>query len=109
MIGLPAIFVAVAYFGLRQYAAPPIPQPAVARLKNGAVRTGMSTEEVVRAAGEPKSITEGEDGRTTYRYMSSAWDVNRGAFVEEDAYVDFDSTGRVSNISFDSQVPTQPR
>jgi len=60
-------------------------------------------------AGPPKSRSTGEDGRVTFRYMSSAWDVNRSAFVEEDAYVDFDSTGRVANISFDSQTPTPPK
>lgn len=109
MIGLPVIFVAFAFFGLRWFAAPPIPQPSVERLRSGAVHSGMTAEEVLHLAGEPKSVTTNEDGRTTFRYMNSAWDSARSTFVEEDAYVDFDPSGRVTNLSFETQTPAPPK
>lgn len=109
MIGGPLLFMIVAVWGLRQLSGPPANVPPVERLRDGSVRPGMTEEEVVKIAGRPKSVSEGADGRTTYRYMDSAWDVQRGTFVEEDAYVDFDSRGQVSNVTFESRTPEPPK
>jgi hypothetical protein len=105
MFGGPAVFLAIVYFGMTSLIGPPPPPNPVDRLREGAVRPGMTEGQVLRNVGRPKGIMDGSDGYT-YRYQRSSWDPQRRLFVEEDAYVDFDDSGRVARISFDSRVPT---
>ena len=105
MFGGPLVFLAIAVLGIRMLMGPAPPTQAVQRLRDGAVRTGMSESEVRRLVGEPKGTIEKSDGGYTYRYQRSAWDSSRNTFLEEDAYVDFSASGTVTSVVFDSRIP----
>lgn len=109
MIGGPLVFLAIAWFGLRAIAGGPSHESAIELLREGAVRVGMTEAEVRQAVGSPKAETQSDDGKLTYRYMRSSWDTSRRTFVEEDAYIDFDASGRVSGLAFDSRTPDPPK
>jgi hypothetical protein len=109
MIGGPVLFLLIAWWGLRALAGGTLPDTPIQRLRDGAVRPGMSQSEVVKAVGPPKVQVERESGGLTFRYMGSTWDTQRATFLEEDAYVDFGSDGRVSAVSFESRTPEPPK
>lgn len=105
MFGGPALFLIIAIVGLRALLGP-IPEPhPVQRLRDGVVSAGASEAEVLKKIGRPHSVAERDGGGFSYRFQRSAWDPGRMTFMEEDAYVDFSSDGRVSSISFESRIP----
>ena len=105
VIGGPAVFLAIAWFGLQAIIGPgPAPSP-VAELRAGKVRPGMRESEVLRAIGQPTALVENEDGTFYYRYQHSAWRPEDKTPIEEDGYVDFSSSAIVTNVSFDSRTP----
>jgi len=109
MIGGPLIFVAIAVIGIRALlGGQPVIDP-VKMLRDGAVSTGMSEHEVLNKVGQPKATIENKNGGTTFRYQHGTWDTDRSTFVEEDAYIDFDESERVSEVSFESKTPSQPK
>jgi hypothetical protein len=105
MFGGPLIFLLIAFVGIRSFVGPPPPVPVVQRLRDGAVKPGMTEGEVLAAVGPPKGRLEKGDGGFAYRYQRSAWDSQRSTFLEEDAYIDFSAGGTVTGITFDSRVP----
>lgn len=105
MFGGPLIFLVIAFFGIRSLVGPAPPTQVVQRLRDGAVKVGMTEAEVLSVAGEPKGRIEKSDGGFTFRYQRSAWDTQRNTFLEEDAYIEFSSAGTVTGITFDSRVP----
>ncbi|MGV3618108.1 MAG: hypothetical protein ACO1SV_22510 [Fimbriimonas sp.] len=105
MFGGPILFLLIAFFGIRTFVGPPPPVQVVQRLRDGAVKVGMTEAEVLATVGEPKGTIEKSDGGFTYRYQRSAWDSARSTFLEEDAYIEFSSSGTVTGINFDSRVP----
>jgi hypothetical protein len=109
MIGGPALFMIIAVIGIRaMMVAGPDIDPAKA-LRDGAAVSGMNEKDVLRKVGSPKATIDNPDGSTTFRYQHGTWDLNRHTFVEEDAYVDFDVSGRVSGVSFEAKTPSQPK
>lgn len=105
LYGMPILFLALAALLVSLYIGQSPQVGVVQRIRNGAVKPGMSEQEVLQRAGPPKGVVEREDGGFTYRYQSSAWDPERRVPIEEDAYVDFGSSGVVGNVTFDSRVP----
>lgn len=104
MIGGPLMFIAILIWGIFFLLGPPPPSNPVSRLKRGAVKPGMTMDQVVAAVGsEPKSIEPRPDGGFTYIY-------HRGTeepFVEEDALVAFSANGYVISVSFErTTAPT---
>jgi hypothetical protein len=103
MIGMPAAFLAIAFWGILWAFGPPPPENPVSRLKQGVVKPGMTQSQVVDAVGrEPQSVEPSPDGGFAYVY-------HRGTsepFVEEDAAVHFNSAGFVIRVTFErSAVP----
>lgn len=109
MIGAPLLFMAIAVWGLRSLAGADVPQTAIHRLREGVVKPGMTREEVLRLVGRPKAEIQNESGRTTFRYMHGVWDTQSATFREDDAYVDFDASGRVSSVAFETRTPEPPK
>lgn len=105
MFGGPILFLLVAVMGIRSFLGPPPPVQVVQRLRDGAVKPGMTENEVLAAVGEPKGRIEKPDGGFAFRYQRSAWDSQRNTFLEEDAYIDFSAGGTVTGVTFDSRVP----
>jgi hypothetical protein len=105
MFGGPIVFLLIAFLGIRSLVGPPPPVHAVQRLRDGAVRVGMTEAQVRQAVGEPKGTLDKLDGGFAYRYQRSTWDTQRNTFLEEDAYVDFSPEGAVTAVSFDSRTP----
>jgi hypothetical protein len=105
LYGMPILFLALATFLVSLYLGQAPQVGVVQRIRNGAVRPGMTEQEVLQRAGPPKGVVNREDGGFTYRYQSSAWDPERRVPIEEDAYIDFSSSGVVGNVTFDSRVP----
>jgi hypothetical protein len=105
LIGGPIVFLAIAWFGLNAIIGPgPAPHP-VALLRAGRVTPGMTEGEVRALLGPPKADITQEEGKYYFRYQRSSWQSDTKTFVEEDAYVDFESDGRVSGVSFESRTP----
>ena len=104
IFGLPVVFVCIAFFGILWIAGPaPVPNP-IQRLKAGAVQIGMSIDQVETAVGTPKAIRSQDDGSMTYRYSHGTSE----PLVEEDGYVDFNASGRVTRVDFEKTVVTIP-
>jgi len=104
LIGGPIAFLAIAWFGLQAILGPAPPLSPVQKLKQGAVKPGLSEADVLMAVGEPKSVSETDSG-ATFRYQGSLWNAETKTFTEEDVYVDFDSAGRVTSVSFEARTP----
>jgi hypothetical protein len=108
LYGAPVLFLALAWYLATSFLGPPLQVSTVRQIKDGAVKTGMSEVQVLRAVGEPKGRIEKTEGAFTYRFQSSAWDPDRKVPLEEDAYIEFDANGYVTSLSFDSRVPPTP-
>lgn len=104
-IGGPALFLAIAWFGLQAIIGPGPAPSAIQKLKAGVITPGKTAEDVLKSIGNPKATVEKADGTYYFRYERSAWSGETKTFAEEDAYVDFDSTGRVTGVSFESRTP----
>lgn len=105
MFGGPILFLLIAVAGIRSLMGPPPPVQVVQRLRDGAVKVGMTENEVLATVGQPKGRVEKSDGGFTYRYQRSAWDSQRNTLLEEDAYIEFSAGGSVTGVTFDSRVP----
>lgn len=103
MIGGPLAFLLFAILGMYWVLGPAPPPNPVKLIKDGAVKAGMTYAEVERVVGPPKSIEVRPDGGITWRYRHGTAE----PFVEEDAYVDFGTSGRVINVSVE-RVNVQP-
>jgi hypothetical protein len=95
MVGGPIVFLLFAVLGILWLLGPAPPPNPVKLIKDGKVQAGMSMAEVQNAVGPPKSIESRSDGGFTWRYRHGTSE----PFVEEDAYVDFSSTGRVLSVT----------
>lgn len=104
----PALFLLIAWYGIQSLLGPPPTINSVQKLRDGAARVGMSEGELLKAVGPPKSVSSRPDG-VTYRYQHSAWDPERKVFIDEDAFVDVDTNGGVTGISFESRTPEPPK
>jgi hypothetical protein len=104
MIGGPICFLAIAIWGLLWLLGPAPPENPVSLLKQGAVKPGMTREQVLDQVGAPKDLETRPDGGFAFIY-------HRGTeepFVEEDAVVTFSPSGLVTRVSFErSAVPIQ--
>ena len=105
MFGGPILFLGLAWIGIQSLLGPAPPVSAVQKLRGGAVKVGMKEPEVRAAVGGPVGLSDRADGGFTYRYQGSSWDNGRQTFAEEDAYVDFSSSGQVTAVTFESRVP----
>lgn len=103
LFGGPIAFLAIAVTLILYLIGPAPRQNPVERIKAGAVRVGMTVEDVERAVGPPREATDREDGGFTYRYKSSP-----EPFVEEDAFIDFSPAGRVLTINIERQSVRPP-
>ena len=108
MIGGPVVFILIAVVGIGSLLGTQEITNPISKLKSGEVKIGMDESEVLKRVGQPKSTTDNSSGGLTYRYEHGLWDTERKTFMEEDAYIDFDSTNHVSGISFESKTPPQP-
>ncbi len=91
MFGAPVAFVVVLVIGVTMIVGPaPVPTP-IGKIKQGAVRNGMSVIEVESTLGLPKGREDKPDGGFTYRYQGATAE----PWVVEDGYVDFNSDGYV--------------
>jgi len=108
LFGGPIAFLAIAWFMATSFLGPAPQVSTVRKIKEGAVKAGMSEVEVLKVAGEPKGRIDKPDGAFTYRYQSSAWDPDRKTPLEEDAYIEFSANGFVTTLTFDSRVPPTP-
>jgi hypothetical protein len=106
LFGGPALFLAIAYFGLMAVIGPaPRPNP-VKLLQDGAVSVGASVDEAIRKLGKPNSIEERSDGTYVLHYIRTSAD---GANVSSDAAtVEVSESGRVTGIRFDRSALPQP-
>lgn len=95
MIGGPLAFLLVAVLGIYWVLGPGSPPNPVKLIKDGAVKVGMTQDDVQTAVGKPKSVEARPDGGITWRYRHGTAE----PFVEEDAYVDFGSSERVISTS----------
>lgn len=97
MIGGPLAFMLILWLGVNWIVGPPPAPRPVQKLKAGAVKPGMTPEQVRSQVGPPAGTVENADGSFTYRYQATGED----AFQAEDAFVDFSASGRVVNVTFE--------
>jgi hypothetical protein len=108
MIGGPVAFLACSAALIMMLLGPaPRPNP-VQQLRDGKVKTGQTFREMESRVGPASSVTENENGTSTFRYRYSGYDHEARQPIEEDAYVEVGQDGRILSISFDRRVPTVP-
>lgn len=94
LVGMPVLFLAVAWWGITSLLGPPAPVRAVGLIKKGAINVGMTTTQVESEVGVPKDIEIQPDGTFNYVYHQGTAE----PFVEEEATVTFSSSGVVTRI-----------
>ena len=105
MIGGPVAFVLLMVVCWSFLIGPRPPMNPISLLKGGKVRVGMSVSEVESTVGSPKYTTTNPDGSEAFHYQGSQWEPSRKVVLGEDATVNFDASGRVSSLSFNSEEP----
>lgn len=108
MIGGPLLFLAIAVFGIRALLGPPPELNPVDEIRAGRIRAGMTLDNVVDRLGAPSDLQTKEDGSSALIYRRTGWEQERKEFVQYEATVSLDASGRVIDAKVEKLQPPAP-